>query len=79
MSNPPPAPPKDKWKVDFVKVNKAGLVIHEKTFTCTVEDYGAANAVETAVNHMIDRLEPAEDVGYMRVSRVVNLSLVEED
>lgn len=78
MSNPPPAPPKDRWEVHFVKVNKGGHVIREKTFTCTVEDYGAANAVQEAVDLMIDKVD-VEDAGYMRVCKMVNLSLAQDE
>lgn len=75
----PAEPKKDRWEVHFIKVNKAGLVIREKTFSCTVEDYGVVSAAEKAVHLMIDSVSPVEDAGYMRVSRMINLNLVEKE
>lgn len=66
-----------KWEARFVKVDMNGKLVRPvKRYTCTISGHNMINALHTAVDHMIDHVEPVEDGAFMRIVKLEILDFV---
>lgn len=72
-------PLKCKWEFHFVKVDTTGAaVVPARTFTCTIQDWGATSALQAGIDEMIDTIDPIDDAAFMRVIKMINRTFVKE-
>jgi hypothetical protein len=60
-----------QWKARFVKVDRNENPVRPiKHYICTVPGHNMINALHTAVDHMIDHIDPVEDSAFMRIVKL---------
>lgn len=60
-----------KWEARFMKVDKKGNPARPaRRYRCTVPGHNMINALHTAIDHMVDHIEPCEDGAFMRIVKL---------
>lgn len=68
-----------KWQARFLKVDKKGNLVHPiRRYACIVKGHNMINALHTAVDYMIDHIEPVEDSAFMRIVKLEILGFVKK-